>query len=118
MTAGSADVADANYRLTMGSQITLSVRIKPAEGAALDTVTVDGNPTAVTLSGGYYMVKIPNLYANQLADEHTITAGDCTIRVSPASFVYEMLGRETSSAELKDLLCALYWFADACSADD
>ena len=62
------------------------------------------------------MVSFPGIFANQLTDMHTINAGDCEIKVSPMSYVYEMLGRDTAKKDLKDLLCALYYYAQACSS--
>ena len=113
-TEDSADVTDVNYRLTLGSQITLTVRIKPAAGVTFSKITVDGAAKTAKKSGGYYMVSFPGIYANQLADMHTIVAGDCTINVSPMSYVYEMLGRDTTLEDLKNMLCALYNYAQAC----
>ena len=71
---------------------------------------------AVTKSGQYYMVNYTGIYANQLANQYTITAGDCTISVSPMSYVFEMLNSTTAQKDLKDLVCALYHYAQACKA--
>lgn len=111
-TQNTADVANVNYRLTFGSQITLTVRIEPAAGN--DSLYIAANGASDTQSGIYRMITYPGVYANQLTDTHTIQAGDCTITVSPMSYVYEMLRNETVQNDAKDLMCALYGYAQAC----
>ena len=82
--------------------------------ATLDTVIVDGESRKSQKSGEYYMVSFPGIFASQLANSHTINAGDCEITISAMSYVYEMIIRDSSQADMKDMLCALYEYAQAC----
>ena len=111
-TENSADVESVEYRLVFGSQITLTVRIKPVSGTALD---IQAEGAEVTQSGNYYLVNYANIFATQLTDVRTIKAGDCTITVSPMSYVYSVLNSETTQDDIKNLVCALYGFANACN---
>ncbi len=113
-TENSQTVAQSGYRLNLGSTIGLDVRMLPAEGAVINSVTLDSAAATITTSGQYSIVTKSGIWASALAQKYTIVAGDCTIRVSPMSYVYEMLGRESSSEELKNLLCALYTYAQVC----
>ncbi|MBR5380918.1 MAG: hypothetical protein IK140_10390 [Clostridia bacterium] len=113
-TENSQTVAQSGYRLNLGSTISLDVRMLPAEGTEITSVTLDGAAAAVTVSGQYSVVTKSGIMASGLADEYIIVAGDCTIHVSAMSYVYEMLGRDNSSATFKNLLCALYEYAKAC----
>ena len=114
-TGSSTQVTDVNYRLSLGSTPTLTVRILPATAdLTLEGISASGG--SKSQSGDYFMVTYPGVYANQLADTRTIQAGnDCTITVSPMSYVYEMLGNNTAQDDLKNLLCALYYYAQACN---
>ena len=113
-TENSQTVAQSGYRLNLGSTISLDVRMLPAEGTEITSVTLDGAAAAVTVSGQYSVVTKSGIMASGLADEYIIVTGDCTIHVSAMSYVYEMLGRDNSSAAFKNLLCALYEYAKAC----
>ena len=86
----------------------------PAEGAVINSVTLDSAAATITTSGQYSIVTKSGIWASALAQKYTIAAGDCTIQVSPMSYVYEMLGRDSSSTVLKNLLCALYTYAQVC----
>ena len=86
----------------------------PAEGVQITNVTLDNASATITTSGQYSIVTKSGIWASVLAQKYTIVAGDCTIQVSPMSYVYEMLDRDSSSEELKNLLCALYTYAQVC----
>jgi cellobiose phosphorylase len=81
-------------------------------------LTLDGAEIAgdwiELVDDGTYTVSFPGIFATKLADSHTIVAGDCTITVSPMSYVHEKLASETAGKDLKDLLCALYAYAEVC----
>ncbi len=113
-TETSTQVTSVNYRLSLGSTITLTVRILPAT-ADLTLADINAPGGSKSQSGEYFMVTYPGVFANQLADTRTITAGDCTITVSPMSYVYEMLSSETEQNDVKDLMCALHYYAQACN---
>ena len=56
---------------------------------------------------------INDISATNLTDSHTITAGGTTVTVSAMSYVYGILN-SGSNNEGKDLVCALYNYAQAC----
>ena len=114
-TEGSSTVQKVNQQVTFGATIKLTAYITPVSGQTIDTVTVDGNMVTPTKSSSRYMVTIDNIFANQLADSHTIIAGDCTITISPMSYVYAVLNSSTTSNEWKNMVCALYNYAQACN---
>ena len=120
-------VEKANYRLQLGSETTLDVFLKTTDGSAPTNVTVTvsealtGNTTTKAYtpekqSDGRYLVTIPNISAHKLGDVITITGdagGSFTVKVSPLSFVRDVLKNNTDK-ESRDGLAALYaYYASA-----
>lgn len=111
-TQETNDVMSVSYRLIFGSQISLQVRIAPANSDMV--LPIDAPGGSISQSDGYYLVTYPGVFANLLTVTRTITAGDCTITVSPMSYVYDMLRSETEQDDAKNLVCALFGYAQAC----
>lgn len=116
----TAIVASAGYRVRFGAEVSLIVTLRPA-GEALDPdlVTVDGFPGARVEEGanGSVVVYIEGIPATDLGSAYTISYEGTTITLSPMSFVYDMLNRESSTTEGKNIVCALYYFAQACGSN-
>ena len=115
---GAGPVNSISYRVVFGALLSVDVRLSLKSGKSITEVLVDGKPAKATPSGSYYMVTVPSIYASTLAMEHKIEVksaeGVSTIYISPMSYVYEMMGKSTSANDLKDMLSALYYFAQAC----
>lgn len=114
-TANSQIVETVQYRMNMGSQITLTVRMAPKEGQTIENVMLNGTVAEKTVSGAYTMVSVPNILATRLADTSTIIVGDCEIRVSPMSYVYDVLSKSGSAQRIRTFMCALYQYGQACN---
>ena len=114
-TANSQIVETVQYRMNMGSQITLTVRMAPKEGQTIENVMLNGTAAETTVSGVYTMVSVPNILATRLADTSTIIAGDCEIQVSPMSYVYDVLSKSGSAQRIRTFMCALYQYGQACN---
>lgn len=116
----TAIVASAGYRVRFGAEVSLIVTLRPA-GEALDPdlVTVDGFPGARVEEGvnGSVVVYIEGIPATDLGSAYTISYEGTTITLSPMSYVYDMLNRESSTTEGKNIVCALYYFAQACGSN-
>ena len=115
---GAGPVNSISCRVVFGALLSLDVRLSLKSGHTITEVLVDGKPAKAVPSGNYYMVTVPSIYASTLAKEHKIEVysaeGVSTIYISPMSYVYEMMGKSTSANDLKDMLSALYYFAQAC----
>ena len=96
------------------SEIALRVTLKPASGVTLDTVIKDGQEVTPFQSGKNYYVLFSGIKATELTDSHTVTAEGATTTVSPMSYVYSVLSTEGVSDATKNLVCALYNYAQAC----
>ena len=113
-TLGS-DVENSTYRLIFGNVLSLRIYFQPAEGETITSVTIKGNSVTPEKEGKRYYVEISGIYANQLTDTYTITTGGGTeIRVSAMSYVYSMLSASNTSDAGKNIVCALYNYANAC----
>lgn len=113
-STNSAVVEAVQYRMNMGSQITLTVRMAPKNGQTIENVTLNGNVMDTTVSGEYTLVSVPGILATRLTDTCTINAGDCTIQVSPMSYVYDVLRGSGFRESLRKFMCALYYYGQAC----
>ena len=107
-------ITKVTFKMQFGSEITLRVTLTPASGVTLDTVLVDGEEVTPKKSGKTYIVDFTGIKASRLTDTHTIVAEGAETIVSPMSYVYGMLASTATSDAAKDLVCALYNFAQVC----
>ena len=114
-TGNSTVIDSVQYRMNMGSQIKLTVRMLPKEGQTIGSVTLNGNAVETQASGNYIMVSQSGIPATELANMFTIQAGDSTIRVSPMSYVYDVLRGAGSGEYVRQFMCAFYYYGHACS---
>ena len=114
-----SNITNIMYRMQFGSQLALRVILTPAAGVTIDTVTVDDSDVAPVRSGDSYYVTIGNILASNLLSEHEVSCMGASATLSPMSYVYSMLTSDSEYAtnEGKNLVCALYYFAGACNAD-
>ncbi len=124
---GTSKVSKANYRLQLGSETTLDVFLTTTDGSipANVTVTISEQVTGITTTKAYtpekqadgrYLVTIPNISAHRLGDVVTITGdadGEFSVRVSPLSFVYDVLKNETKAESLNGLSSLYAYYAAA-----
>lgn len=102
------------YRLRFGSEITLRIKFYPAEGETVSNVMVATDPVEPKKSGDYYYVDIEGIKATELAETYGVNAEKALTLVSPMSYVYSVLVTPGTSDEAKNLVCALYYYAQAC----
>ncbi len=114
-TEYSTVIDSVQYRMNMGSQIKLTVRMLPKEGQTIGSVTLNGKAVETQASGNYIMVSQSGILATELANMFTIQAGDSTIRVSPMSYVYDVLRGAGSGEYVRQFMCAFYYYGQACS---
>ena len=110
----SDSITKISYKLSFNDTLVLTVYLTPADGVTLSRVTVDGAEQTPTKSGNRYMVVFSGIKATELTRTHTISAEGATATVSPMSYVYSMLTSATTSTEGKNLVCALFNYAQAC----
>ncbi|MBR2832043.1 MAG: hypothetical protein IKE57_03850, partial [Oscillospiraceae bacterium] len=84
------------------------------------TFTVDGEPVSAVKSGSSYVVKIPNIAAQDLDKAYTIVAtnGDSTYTISAyaLTYAYQVLKAEDRTDAIRDLVKALYEYNQAANA--
>ena len=107
-------ITKVSYKMQFASTITLRITLTPASGVTLSTVLLDGQEITPVKSGRNYVVDIPNIKATELTDTHTIVAAGAETTVSPMSYVYDMI-RSTTNEAGKNLVCALFNYAQACA---
>ena len=107
-------VTGISYRMRFGSEIELQVILTPAEGVTIDSVTVNDEAVTPKKSGEKYIVSIPGIKATQLTASHTVAAADASVTISPMSYVYGILASSDTTDAAKNLVCALYNYAQAC----
>jgi hypothetical protein len=82
--------------------------------------TVDGEPVSAVKSGSSYVVKIPNIAAQDLDKAYTIVAtnGDSTYTISAyaLTYAYQVLKAEDRTDAIRDLVKALYEYNQAANA--
>ena len=108
-------ITKVSYKLRFASEIALRVTLTPAAGVKLSTVLVDEEEATPKKSGKTYIIDFANIKATALTDDHTIVAEGAETIVSPMSYVYGILSSADTSGAAKDLVCALYNFAQACN---
>lgn len=105
----------AGASLELKSETTLKLFFEFADNVSLDdlTFTIGGVTQDYTRSGNYYVVDIPNISANNLDKEYTVTvtAGDKTFdaRSRAMTFCYNAL-KNTEDEALKNVAKALYLY--------
>ncbi len=105
---GTSDIEMISYSLSLQTETTLNVFVKPKEnytGDAAIKITKDGEATsftAVKQSDGRYLISIPNISAHHLGETYVITTitanGTATCSLSALSYVYAVL----NSGDLSD----------------
>ena len=100
--------------MKFGSELALRITVTPAAGVTISNVEVDGQIVSPIKSGDDYIVTISGIKATELINIHTIVAEGATTTVSPMSYVYSALSTNGVRDEIKDLVCALYNYAQAC----
>ena len=121
---GGSGISEVRYAVRFGDTVSLRVFLTPTSGTAIDTVNVTGGYAGAIVeqgqSGDRYAVTISNIPATALTEDYTITYGGATITVSPMSYVYGMLNSTSATAMDygRDLVCALYYYAQACAVNN
>ena len=114
----SSDIERFNYALSLDSDTSLIVKIKPKstyKGSISVKVTdASGKTTTVTptkLSDGRYQITINNISAHKLADMYTVTVkttnGTSTFKASALTYAYEGI-QLLSEGDEYNAMCALY----------
>ncbi len=107
-------VASVNYRLYFDDTLSLCVALTPENGKTIDEVNVENAVITPTKTGDQYLIMIPDISATQLSYRYHMIVGDTQVQVSAMSYVYGILKSDTSSSAAKDLVCALYYYGEAC----
>ena len=108
------NIKKVSYKLQFASEIALRVTMTPAAGVTIDTVTVNGEPVEPTMAGKSCYVECKGIKAKRLTETYIIAAEGGETKVSPMSYVYGILTTAGTSDEAKNLVCALYYYAQAC----
>ena len=122
----SSDIERFNYALSLDSDTSLIVKIKPKstyKGSISVKVTdASGKTTTVTpvkLSDGRYQITINNISAHKLADMYTVTVktanGTSTFKASALTYAYEGI-QLLSEGDEYNAMCALYEYYKASKA--
>ncbi len=120
----------ATYKLALGSETTIYMYFKAAEGKTITgtdqiVVTKDGSPVSkakVTIEGGRYRVRIPNINAAELGDRFTVTVTDskgntAVINACALSYANTILGSEAYDNDIsKNAMAAFYRYYEATMA--
>ena len=126
VTKNEAVCTFASAYLTLKSETAVNVYVKLADGVSEENVTfkIDDSEIAkeklVKGTGtyeGYYILSVDNIQASALDDMHTftVTTGGQTASLSygPMSYCYSVIGSDTASDGLKNVVKALYAFNQA-----
>jgi len=115
---GSEKIGDVKVQLRFGDEVTLYVYIYPKEGAELSVEEIEtSSGKAEKLSSGVMRVTMAKIKASRLAEERVIVAAGEEIEVSAMTYVNVILksSSETITDKLRDTVCALYNYAQACN---
>ena len=120
-----AILTGTSYKLILGSETTITLYFKAAEGKIITgtdqiAVTKNGNTVSnavVTFDGTRYCVRIPDINAAKLADDFTVTVTDsenhtATITVSALSYANTILTSEKYQNDTDSLyaMTSLYYY--------
>ncbi|MBR6880411.1 MAG: InlB B-repeat-containing protein [Clostridiales bacterium] len=95
------------YRMSFNDTVDLEVRVVPAAGVTVDSVTVGGEEIPI-VNG---IATIDNIYASRLTNEYTVQIGNGSITISPYTYLNN---RIKSGGPERDMAAALWLFAEAC----
>ena len=115
-------ISEVRYAVRFGDTVSLRVYLAPSSETTIDHVSVTSGYAGALVeqgqSGDRYAVTISNIPATALTQDYTISYGGATITVSPMSYVYGMLTSTSQNVlnDGRDLVCALYYYAQACSS--
>ena len=124
----SADTADAlsaygvkyyGCSLLLRSKTTLRFYFEKTDATKFDAANfkIDGNTVEVNNYGDgsrYVYIEVTNIAAPDLAATHKVAVGDVEIgNVSPLNYAKDVLSDADASADLKNVMTALYRFYEA-----
>ncbi len=115
-----ANIGKINYALYLDSATVIHISLTPESGyTGAFTIILDGQDYTPTVSGGRYIIEIPNIAAHMLGTKHTIkvttSGGTATITVSALSYA-DILFRTTSGGSAWNAAAALWAYSDAAYA--
>ena len=113
-------ISAATYSVRFGDRISIRIYLKPVSFSDFNPDDIQVNVPGATVtatSDNRYAVTVTGIPATQLADTVTVSYGDSSITVCPASYIYDMLGQDDSDLHKKgkDLVCALFYYAQVLS---
>lgn len=110
------------YSLRFGDTISLRVFLKADDITAIDNslFTFTGGRTPVIgRDGDRVTITFNEIPATALTNIYTISYnGNSLVSVSPMSYVYGMLTSTETQDDGRDLVCALYYYAQACAVNN
>ena len=110
------------YSLRFGDTISLRVFLKAEDITAIDNslFTFTGGRTPVIgRDGDRVTITFNEIPATALTNIYTISYNDRSlVSVSPMSYVYGMLTSTETQDDGRDLVCALYYYAQACAVNN
>ena len=113
-------ISAATYSVRFGDRISMRIYLKPVSFSDFNPDDIQVNVPDATItatSDNRYAITVTGIPATQLADAITVSYGDSSITVCPASYIYDMLGQDDSDRHKKgkDLVCALFYYAQVLS---
>lgn len=101
----------AGATLSLKSETTLSLYFK---GLDVNTAFACRNKKVETVKNGSYVVaRIRGLKAEELANDFTLSFGDYSVKYSPMTYCYNVLGGGSDNDKLQNVCRALYLYAQA-----
>lgn len=101
--------------LSLKSQTTLSLYFVKESSAGAVELTMDGKTEGVDYqvysSGNKYVIRIPNIAANELNNSFTVKVnGTGSVTYSPMTYCYKAVSDDNTSNKLKNTVKALYLY--------
>ena len=114
-----SDFTRLSYSLRFGDTVSLRIFLETADISTIDTTafSFNGATPVIGSDGNRITITFTDIPATALAGRFTISYNNALlVSVSPLSYVYGMLNTTGTSDAGRDLVCALYRFAQACSS--